>query len=221
MNKVNRTGLVYGDLTVIAEVLRPGQKSWWRCACVCGSETVVSGGNLANGNTKSCGCRKRTALDMVGKTFGRLTVVERCANPHGTGARWLCRCACGNEHRVVGGNLRSGNVVSCGCLPRHGAHAGNWQGGRRRDRKGYIRVYAKGHPNASRDGYIMEHRLVMSTQLGRSLYPDENVHHINGVRDDNRVENLELWAVSQPKGSRAIDLLAWAKQIIERYGHEN
>jgi hypothetical protein len=49
----------------------------------------------------------------------------------------------------------------------------------------------------------------MEEILGRPLEPNENVHHVNGVRDDNRPENLELWLTSQPSGQRVRDLVEW------------
>lgn len=73
------------------------------------------------------------------------------------------------------------------------------------------------HPNANRKGHIFEHQYVMAEMIGRPLLPGENVHHKNGVRDDNRPENLELWVVSQPSGQRASDLVDWAKEILTRY----
>lgn len=79
-------------------------------------------------------------------------------------------------------------------------------------------VKAPDHPNAYSNGRIQEHTLVMSELLGRPLLLGENVHHKNGVRDDNRPENLELWVSHQPKGARASDLLAWAREIVDRYG---
>jgi hypothetical protein len=58
----------------------------------------------------------------------------------------------------------------------------------------------------------------MSLMLGRPLYRDESVHHINGVRSDNRAQNLELWNRGQPAGQRVVDKLAWARVLVWRYG---
>ena len=74
-----------------------------------------------------------------------------------------------------------------------------------------------GHPRADQGNYVFQHVLVMEEMLGRHLLPGENVHHRNGVRDDNRPENLELWARPQPAGIRATDLVAWAREILARY----
>lgn len=86
--------------------------------------------------------------------------------------------------------------------------------------------HAEGYRMTSSDGYIrvwrgerwiMEHREVMENILDRPLREIENVHHKNGVRDDNRPENLELWVVAQPQGQRPEDLVQWAKKILELY----
>lgn len=76
------------------------------------------------------------------------------------------------------------------------------------------------HPNANDRGLVLEHVKVMSEVLGRPIRPGENVHHKNGIRDDNRPENLELWLSSQPSGQRVSDLVAWALEILETYEPE-
>lgn len=86
--------------------------------------------------------------------------------------------------------------------------------------RGYVLVLMPDHPNAI-NGRVSEHRLVMESIIGRPLLRQENVHHINGVRDDNRPENLELWVTSQPAGQRPRDLVAWAREIIETYGSDD
>lgn len=81
----------------------------------------------------------------------------------------------------------------------------NWRpiGTRTTHKTGYVSIkVGEDHPYQEHKGWVPEHRLVMMEHLGRRLLADENVHHINGVRDDNRIENLELWVVSQPAGQR-------------------
>lgn len=75
---------------------------------------------------------------------------------------------------------------------RSGEYAGNWKGGRHHHTTGYIYAYAPDHPMRTSKGYVMEHRLVMEKHIGRLLTKDEIVHHKNGDRTDNRIENLEL-----------------------------
>lgn len=75
-----------------------------------------------------------------------------------------------------------------------------------------------GHPRRTNTGsYVFEHILVMEERLGRYLLPGENVHHINGVKHDNRDSNLELWVKPQPSGIRAEDAVEWAKEVLKRY----
>lgn len=73
-----------------------------------------------------------------------------------------------------------------------GEKAFRWKGGRYVDSRGYVMVYSPNHPNRNADGYMREHRLVMEGMLGRYLSPDEDVHHINHQKDDNRPSNLEV-----------------------------
>lgn len=84
---------------------------------------------------------------------------------------------------------------------------------------GYVVLYfRKEDGSLSKGRTVLEHRYVMEQSLGRHLLPNENVHHINGIRDDNRIENLELWTTSQPSGQRIQDKLTWAQDFLATYG---
>lgn len=81
------------------------------------------------------------------------------------------------------------------------------------DSNGYVLIRAKD----GKGRRLREHRYIMEQRLGRKLFPNEEVHHKNGQRDDNNPSNLELWAKSQPAGQRVKDLLDWAHKLIDLY----
>lgn len=83
---------------------------------------------------------------------------------------------------------------------------------------GYVLLYVgRDFPGATKTGHMLEHRKVMQDVLGRPLLPTEDVHHKNGVRDDNRPVNLELWTRSQPRGQRVVDKIQWAREFLALY----
>ena len=122
------------------------------------------------------------------------------------------------DHCECGGR-KAGTAVQCRACYRTNAKRGaehhSFKGGRVTTPEGYVklRVYEK-------QGYVLEHILVMQEMLGRNLLPGENVHHINGVKNDNRPENLELWVKPQPKGIRVPDAVNHAIETLRRYAPE-
>lgn len=124
-NRIDLVGRRFGLLTVIAFAESRDSTLYWRCRCDCGSERVLRGRDLKTANTKSCGCltsqtvagRAKKRLALIGKRFSRLTVLG-FDNGHGSKAKTICHCDCGNETSVLVYHLKDGKTKSCGCLQR-------------------------------------------------------------------------------------------------------
>jgi hypothetical protein len=134
---------------------------------------------------------------------------------------WKCRCVCGYETEVTHSNLTHSKTTRC--IKCHNTDRRTTPKKDFRNLDGYIMT--RNYPNAIRNesGSIIPralHRVVMEEVMGRSLHPHESVHHKNGQRDDNRVENLELWVSAHPRGQRVPELLEWADWIIKTYRTE-
>ncbi len=123
---------------------------------------------------------------------GRRRVPIKCGGPF-----------CGGSIRDVAVHTTDADDFTGMC--RKCAHAfdrsGTWTGGRKKNVDGYVLVkLASNHPMfemVNSDGYVLEHRLVVALAIGRALTSDEIVHHKNGIKSDNRLENLELLQKNQ------------------------
>ena len=106
--------------------------------------------------------------------------------------RGLCACGCGVFVVRQRSRRQKLNLPFVQGHWNKGQNHGLWKGGFWVDRDGYKLVKRAEHPMANNQGYIREHRLVMSEHIGRALIKTEVVHHINGNPLDNRIENLRL-----------------------------
>lgn len=140
-----------------------------------------------------------SSQDVEFKDHPRVTIVRVC--PY-----------CGERKRVSSTHIRtlakSGNYTGkcLKCCVRKGEANNFWKGGRTKSVDGYVYILADQTEEFKHSKYIAEHRLVMERHIGRPLLPTETVHHKNGIRDDNRLENLELFLGKHGSGARYKDL---------------
>jgi hypothetical protein len=115
-------------------------------------------------------------------------------------------------------NLRSRFCcIECRGKSMSGEKSPFWKGGRSKIWSGHMQISVpKEYPGRNARGTVLEHRYVMERHLGRSLEKWETVHHKNGIRDDNRIENLELWASEHTHGQRIDDILQWVVDFYEK-----
>ena len=125
---INEIGNTYGYLTVIDSV-KENNRTKWICRCKCGKEVIALGNTLRSGNTKSCGCMKAERMynnhkkvqeEMIGKTYGFLQVLD--FGEDGKRDRHMkCKClSCNRIKEVRAADLKSGKIISCGCINSRG-----------------------------------------------------------------------------------------------------
>lgn len=182
---------IFGRLTALKPVgINKFRQELWECLCSCGNICVVNNHALTSRNTSSCGClrflRGYIVKDLTNKRFGKLLIIKHVGFNKNR-AIWLCLCDCGKEKNVTIDNLSSGTTVSCGCEQQEWYKKIDLSKPLKRIKSanGYLKVRVG-------RSYVLEHRIIMEQYLKRKLHPNENVHHINGNKEDNRIENLEI-----------------------------
>lgn len=136
-NKVSYIGKIFGRLIVKKEIsMDKYSHRRFFCRCSCGNHTIKLKYNLDQNVSTSCGCFRRESItkrvrsSLLGKVFGRLTVVAIISKNKHRQIIWKCVCSCGNICKVSTSYLTSGDTKSCGCLRSAcGPDSHAWRGG--------------------------------------------------------------------------------------------
>jgi len=217
---IDLTGKVFGEWTVIGRDYNFTKGTYWSCLCSCGTVKSRETRELVGkrkGKLSGCvHCCKNKITDISGKRFGKYLVLQRDFEIEDKSQPYFwCKCDCGNVKSVRKQTLTRGESQSCGCYrneKQQGPGHPLWKGGKH-EKDGYILVKRIG-----KKGYEPEHRLVWEEAHG-PIPKGYIIHHKNGKRDDNRLENLELVHISKHhSGQKLSDAIKDAKELL--YLHE-
>ncbi len=161
-------------------------------------------------------------MELEGKKFNRLLVIKPVwvvSKSNRKEKKWECLCDCGVVKPYLTYQLTHNIVKSCGCYNKEvarermsGENNIGWKGGEGVVTKRGYREIKHGENRGK-----LEHRIVFETHYGIKLLKHQSIHHINGIKTDNRIENLELWDSSQPYGQRVEDKLDYYFNMIMKY----
>jgi len=208
--------------TATKELLADMYLTQKKTSCEIGNLFDVSASAICN-KLRAYGIERRPrAEDLNGRKFGRWTVIGEAGRNKRGKVIWSCRCDCGKQGISTTGTLKAGLSKSCGCLLRESARSRNGSNhpsykNARWYRSGYAMLTDRHHPNADKNGKISEHVLIMTKHLGRPLTKGETIHHKNGIRDDNRIENLELRSGQHGQGVNVKDMVEFCVDYLKKY----
>jgi|ERR1041384_5147882 hypothetical protein len=224
--RMDLTGQKYGTWTVLEydkEKSNSITGKYWKCKCGCGLIKSVQRSTLRNGEStrcRKCAIENRRIVknikekELVGKKFNSLTVIKVYPSKFSYSKKALFKCDCGKEKEIVLSSVLREHTKSCGCQFFRNDYRKDY---RKVNKDGYVKLLMRDHPNCTKTGYILEHTYVMSLHLGRPIEKGETIHHINGFRDDNRIENLELRTGHHGPGQRVVDMIKFCEEYLAKY----
>ena len=179
--------MVYSNCSQETDFLLPNEQALSRRRNLTVSCEPLNGAFLL-GENMSGGKYVRTTEILEKMKKSHIGILAGEKHPNWKGGKPKC-IDCGIE---IGYGRKTTKCLKCFFIFNRGNKHPCWKGGKTYDGSGYILIHSPNHPFAKKQGYVPEHRLVMEKHLGRYLEKWEIIHHINGIRNDNRIENLEL-----------------------------